>query len=132
MPIMDKLLGLATVGSAVANTALFHRFTTSLTNILALTLIGSLMAGLLLIGAYIAIYFGLVHYGLDPIAAIITVAVLLIITIATIFLLIAVRLRQLREISHYSIHSNLPNLSKIPSIVEAFMEGLFSSSHKRP
>lgn len=127
---MDKFLGLATVGSAVANAALLHRLVSNLTNILALTLVGAFMGGVLLSGGFFAIYFGLVHYGFAPYVATMTVAALIVMTMAVIFFLIAFRMRQLRELSRYSLRRDLPGLSQIAKIAEAFMEGLSTPKSK--
>jgi large-conductance mechanosensitive channel len=122
MSVTEKALSLVAVGSAVVNAASFHRLVSGLTHILALTFIGAWMGSVLLIGGFFAIYFGLVHYGLDPYAAAITVALLMFLMMASILLLVVTRIRHLREVSCRSLQ-NLPGLSQIANIAEAFMEG---------
>jgi|GEM_PF-3521134 hypothetical protein len=133
MSFIDKLVGLATVGSAVANTTVLHRVASGLTGILALTMIASLIGGALLIAGFYGVYLGLVYYGLNPYAAAVTVALLTIATLAILLLLLAVRLRHLKELSHYEVQRDLPGMSQIVKVVDAFMEGLLtprSNSHK--
>ena len=126
MPVIDKLLSLATVGSAVANTTLLPRLVSGLTGILALTVIAALMGGTLLISGFYAIYIALVSYGLDTRAAAVTVALLIFVTMAITLCLLVIRVRHLKELSHYEIRRDLPGLSQVIKVAEAFMEGLLT------
>lgn len=125
MSLVDKILGLITAGSAVANASVSHRLASRLADILVLTLIGSFIGGALIVGVFVAIYFGLVHYGLNPYAAGTMVALLMFVAMAAIFLLIALRMKQLRESSSKEFRRRLSTISPI-NIVEAFLEGLLA------
>jgi hypothetical protein len=125
--MIGKLMGLATVGSSLANVTLLHRFLASATSVVALTMISAFMCCVLLIGIFGATYISLVHYGLDPYAAAITVALIMIIMTGGCVSLTIIRLRQLREIPHHNMHRDIPGMSHISSIADAFMKGFLKS-----
>jgi len=124
MPIIDRLLGILGLGATIANVALLKRFLAGVTIVIALTAISSTMVGMLLIMGLYGLYMGLVHYGFDQEAAIITVSALALTVTAVLVALAIMRWRELKE---------MPDLMKSPIINEAgkladaFMDGFLGS-----
>lgn len=129
---MDKILGLVATGSVIANAASTHRITSGLVDILVLTLVGSLIASVLIVGAFLVVYLGLVHFGLNSYVAGLTVAILMFASMGIIFLIVALRMRRLRETSSRRFRHELLRISPMINVVEAFMEGLLWPHDKNP
>lgn len=122
--MLSKLMGLVTVGSAWAGTARLNRLLSGALNVVVLVIISALMCSFLLLGAFGAIYISLVHYGLDPYAAAITVAALMGVLTLTVVGVTVMKFRHLSDMSSQHIRSeSVPGLSNLNSIVDAFLEG---------
>ena len=131
MAIVEKLLGVATIGGALANVALLERFLTGITHVVALSVISGLMICLLLIGTFFGLYFGLTHYGLDPTVAALTVGALAFLITLGIIGLTVLKLRQLQELPVHAIHASMPVLAHLSSLAAAFIEGLLEQPARR-
>lgn len=129
--MLEKLLGLATIGSTFASVSLLHRFLTRLATVLALTIISALMTGVLLIGVFYAIYLGLTTNGLTHEAALLIVGALVLALTAG---LICITLRQLHIIKSLQpspMKQTFPGLSFVGSIAEAFLDGFSCHTKKK-
>jgi len=126
MSAISKLLGVATLGSTLASVALLRRFLSGVTSVVALVIVTAIMGCVLLLGALGAAYLGLVHYGLDPYVAALTVAAFMFLVVATLMGFTIIRLRHLRELPYHDLHPEIPNLSRISDIANAFMDGLLN------
>ncbi len=118
---VDKLLGLAGMGSSIANVSLLKRFLSGITVVLALTAISSTMIGMIAIVGFYGLYVALIHYGLEHSAAVVMVVSLALIVAGTLATMAAIRWRELREMPRI-IES--PLLSQVGKLAEAFMNGL--------
>ena len=127
MLILDKLLGIATVGSVVANATSLQRLLSGLTSILALTVIGTILGSVLLVGCFGALYMALVYFGLNIYAAAVMVSLLMFAAMAVVFLIVIVRLRQLRELTRNNMRTPYPGFSQVSKIFDAFIEGILET-----
>jgi len=127
MSSLDKLLGLAGMGSTIANVTLLKRLLSQVIIIVALTAISSLMTGAILIAGFYGLYLALLHYGTDPTAAIfITVGMALALTAAVAGFAVF-RWRQMHEASH---ETGGASLGRIGQIADAFIDGLLTGGKR--
>ncbi len=129
--MLGKLLSIATVGSTFANVALLRRFLSGVTGVVALVVVSAIMGCVILVAGLAAAYFGLIHYGLDPYAAALTIAVFMLLIMGLLIGLTAVRLRHLRELPYHDMYQELPSLSRVAGITDAFLDGLLNPVSSR-
>ncbi len=127
MSYIDKVLGIAGMGSTIANVSLLKRFLSGVTTVIALTAISSTMAGMLLLTAIYGLYLGLIHYGLEPVAAVVAMGSLALIITAILAWMAVMRWRELRELPHIMTHG--PLMGQVNRIADAFVDGLLSRRH---
>lgn len=122
---VDKLLGIAGMGSTIANISLLKRFLSGIAVVIALTAISSTMMGMLLIAGFYALYLSLVHHGLDPSIAALTVGggALLIVIVLGIFAVI--RWYELRDMPRL-LYMEAPIINRAHKLADAFINGLLS------
>jgi len=90
---------------------------------MVLAVVSAFMFCALLSGVFYMIYVYLVHYGLDPYVAGITLgAVALFVTIALVAVTVD-QLRQLRDLSHFSFAQIQKRLAECWNIAGAFIDG---------
>lgn len=125
--MISNLLGVASVGSALASAGIMHRFLLSMAKIMVLAIVCAFMLCALMVGVFVLLYFGLVHYGLDPTAVAMALgAVAFLLTVA----LAAATTYQLRRFRDHSAYSSSKSKSALPdlgSIVNAFIDGFLRS-----
>jgi len=122
---IDRLLGLAGMGSTIANVSMIKQFLSGIAVVVAFTAISGTMAGMLLTAGLYALYVSLMHHGLDPVAAAIMVSSLAVIIMAGFGGVALVQWRQLREIPRlFSIEK--PIIKRAHRLAEAFIEGLMT------
>ncbi len=127
--MLEKLLGLATIGSTYASLSLLHRFLVRLVAVLALTIISALMTGVLLMGLFYGLYCALISYGLVPDAAIILVGILMFVLTASLVCATISQIKKIRGLHPSPLYANLPGYSLISSLLESFMEGFSNHQH---
>jgi len=130
--MIGKLIGLASIGSSLANLAMVQRFLEGLIGVIVLSIVGAAMTSMLLIAGLYGSYRGLTYYGLDHEAALVMIASVAVLLTAAVIGFTLARLRHLREISLCALPQEFPHLAHIPSVINAFLEGLTkptSSSH---
>jgi hypothetical protein len=120
---MGRLKDLIAVTGMVTNIALLDSFLTGVTNVIALTVIAALMSGLCLVGGLLLLYLGMTHYGVEPFIAALVVTGAALFIAASLVITVVLKLRDLRKLSHYTSHSNLPIVSRIGRIADAFIDG---------
>ena len=128
--MLGKLLGVATVGSTLASVELIHRFLSGITKIIVLAIVSAFMLCALVISAFIVFYFSLVHYGLDPYVAVITIGAVAVFITTTLVLVTIDQTRQLRDLPHFSLCNFKNDLPDIGHIIRAFIDGLLSPRKK--
>jgi hypothetical protein len=129
MSYMDKILGIAGMGSTLANVSMLRRFLTGVTVVIALTAVSSTMAGMIIIVALYGLYLALMHHGLDPQAAVIAVSAFAVIITALLATLAFVRWRQLKDMPHF-MNSETSIASQVHQLVDAFVGGLLSGRER--
>lgn len=128
--MLEKLLGLATIGSTFASVSLLHRFLMRLAIVLALTIISALMAGALLIGLFYGLYSVLTSYGLSPDAALVVVGILILIITASLITFTMYQLRMIKNLQPSPLRSTFPGFSFISELGESFLEGFSKAPHR--
>jgi len=124
--MIGKLIGVATVGSTLASVGLLHRFLSGIAKIVILSVISAFMLCALMAGSFYMAYFFLVHYGLDPYAAGITVGIAAsLITLALVVLTI-IQFRQLHDLTHRSLHPYRAGFPEIGNVAHAFIDGFLN------
>ena len=121
--MIEKLLSIATVGSAFANAGILQRLIVDVTKLMALTIITAIMGCTLLIGLFTGIYYSLIHFGLEPFAAAATLIGFMFLLTLLLIAFTVTRLRQMRSVHFVQLHRDIPGLSRIVGIGEAFIDG---------
>lgn len=124
--MLEKLLGLATIGSTFASVSLLHRFLSRLALLLALVIISALMTGVLLIGIFYGIYCLLTAYGSSPEAALMIVGGLVFALTATLVFVTLHQMRCIKSLQPSPFKQTFPGLNFVGGIAEAFLDGLHS------
>lgn len=127
---VDKLLGLAGVGSTIANISLLRRFLSGVAVVIALTAISSTMAGMLLIAGFYALYLSLIHHGLDPTIAAVTIGGVALIIVIVLAVMAVMRWYQLRDMPRL-LHVESPLIDQASKLAEAFISGLLTERSPR-
>lgn len=125
--MISNLLGVASVGSALASASIMHRFLSSMARIMVLAIVCAFMLCALMVGVFMVLYFGLVHYGFDPTSVAValgTVAILLTIALAAAT---AHQIRRFRDRSAYSLSRSSNGLPDLGNIANAFLDGFLRS-----
>jgi len=125
--MLDKLIGLTTIGSTLAGLTMLQRFLAGVTGVLALTVVSALMSGLILMGGFITAYFTLVHYGVEPMLAALTVTSATCMVTALLIIFTLIKVRRLKEMSQHHLYRDVPSLAHIGDIASAFIKGLKAS-----
>jgi hypothetical protein len=124
--MIGKLLGVASVGSALASVGLMQRFLSGITKVVILAVVSAFMLCALLAGGFTMAYFCLVHYGLDQFAAGIAVGIVAFFITAALVTLTIVQLRQLRDLTQHILHPYRIDLPDIGNVANAFIDGLLN------
>jgi len=124
--MFGKIMGLATLGSGLANIRLLQRFLSGIATVVALTVISAILVGMLLTAAFIGLFFLLTHFGLDPVAAGILVIAGAVLLVGLFVALTVARINELRDLPNRSLNFDLPSLAKITDIFESFIGGFTS------
>jgi len=119
--MLNKFVGMASIGSSFANIALLQRFLEGIVGVIALTILSAMMAGMLIMSAFYGLYLGLTRYGLDPDAALVAVVAIGSFLTAALSALTVARLRQLRELPLRT--APMPTLSRLTNVTHAFIDG---------
>src|SRR5262249_31128284 len=116
--------------STIANISMFKRFLSGIAVIVALTAIGSILAGMLLVVGFFGLYFGLVHHGLDPLIAAVTVSGLALIIVIVLAVWAVIRWYQLREMPRL-LYMEQPLIDRAGRLADAFINGLLAVRTRR-
>jgi hypothetical protein len=128
--MISKLIGLASIGGAFMNVSMLQRFLSGITSVIALTVMGALTASMLIACAFFGIYISLVRYGMETEAAFITVLGLVFFLTVALAGLAWLRLQRLRELPyHIMLRRDIPVVSKVHGVVNAFLDGLTDEDH---
>jgi len=124
--MIGKLLSVATVGSTLAGVGLIHRFLSDIAGIIILAIVSAFMFCILLAGGISVAYFCLVHYGLDPYAAGITMGIVAFFITISFVTLTVHKLNQLRDLTHRSLNPAKLGLFDISNVTHAFIDGFLN------
>ena len=128
MSQLNRLLGITAIGVGIAKARIVQRLVKDLAYIITLAIATGLMAGALLIGLFYIAYQGLTHFGLEPMAAQILVALLVAGTIAVFLYATTLRLRCLRTIPGQIIQEEFPFSSRLNGMADSFLDGFLAPS----
>lgn len=124
--MFEKLMGIATVGSALANVTLLHRFLSRFVVVVAFTVISALLTGAILIALFYEAYWELTEHGLASDVAVGALTILAIFLTALFAWLTLAHLRRLRGTPNI-LQQHFPAFSHLGGIVDAFVDGLLDS-----
>ncbi len=125
--MISNLLGVASVGSVLASANIMHRFLSSMAKIMVLAIVCAFMLCALLVAVFVALYFGLVRYGLDPVDVTMALGAVALLLTITLVAATAHQLRRFRDHSAYSLPKSNSPWPDLGSIVNAFIDGFLNS-----
>jgi predicted PurR-regulated permease PerM len=127
--MLGKIMGLASLGSSLANVRLLQRFLSGVASVIALTVVSAILVGLLLASAFVGMFFALEHFGLEPlVAGLLVIAMVLLVVGGCVGLALA-KIRELRDLPNNSLNFEVPSIAKFTSAVEAFIDGFVQHKH---
>ncbi|MFY9288898.1 MAG: hypothetical protein WAO98_10405 [Alphaproteobacteria bacterium] len=119
-------MSLTSVGSTWASMAVLQRFLAGVVNVVVLTIVSAVMCCVLLVGSFIAVYYGLLHYGFDTMTSALIVGTMMILVTGALVGVTILRLQHLRALTKHSMPRELPGVNQISGIADAFMDGLLN------
>ncbi len=122
---MEKLLILINIMQKSGSQRMIAQLVLGITIIIGLTFTLAIMVSAVFLGALFAIYFALMQYGVEPQAAMLTIAIAAIFIILSLVMLIISRLRQLRQLPKFCSKYS-PFSSCAISTLDAFTAGLMA------
>lgn len=122
---MEKLLATLFFIQRARGRRLFQRLLPNIIMVIGLMIIISIIVSALLIGGLVAGYFTLIHYGMEPQAAMITIAISTLLTIVMLVLLTLSCLQRLRQIPQTLLEES-PLISRAMETLNAFTDGLMA------
>jgi hypothetical protein len=126
MSVLDKLIGLATVGSSISSAYQLKRLMPKIVKAVVLAVLTSMMAMFLAAACLGAFYLGLVNAGYDPLEAMLIIGgLLLLVTLAFLGLTLK-HFFVVRENMHHVLRPKIPIASSVQDIIEAFLDGFLS------
>lgn len=125
--MINKLLGVASVGSILASANIMHRFLSSMAKIMVLAIVCGFMLCALIVGFFAVLYFSLVHYGLDPTAAAMGLGATALLLTVTLMAAITHQLRRFGDHSAYSMPKSRSDWPDLGNIANAFLDGFLSN-----
>jgi hypothetical protein len=125
MSTIEKVIGVAGMGTTIANASLLKRFLSDMTMVVALTAISGTMVGMILIVGFYGLYLTLMHNGLQEVAAILTVGGIVLVIAATLAGMAYSRWRQLHDLPGNMLEES-PIISNLSKLAESFMDGLMA------
>lgn len=126
LPI-GKILGLISIGGAIAESPLPRKLLSGMATVAGLTVVTGMMIGTLMVGALYAAYYALVDYGVSPESALVTVA-----GIATVITIILISVtvhyvKSLFEMPRLLPESQSSSIAgKVTGIADSFVDGLLT------
>lgn len=131
MSTIDRLLGLAGMGSTIANISFLKRFLSGVAVVVALTAVSSTILGMLLVAGLYALYISLVHHGLDPAVAALTASGIALAIVIALAVLAIMRWYQLRDMPRLFDNMEAPIINRVSRLADAFISGLLADRPRR-
>lgn len=129
---LGSLIALVLAGRRnAASPALVQRFLTGIAVVVGLAVTLGLCAGSLVIAGLYCAYNGLISHGLEPAAALLSVAVLIVLIIVMLVVVLREKIRSLREMPGTIIQAEAPIVSEVRQTVTAFIDGLTGKNENR-
>jgi len=125
--MISNLLGVASVGSTLASASIMHRFLSSMAKIMVLAIVCAFMLCALMVGVFVALYFGLVHYGLDPVTVGIALGIAALLLTVSLAAATTHQLRRFRDHSAFSLPRSRSDWPDLGNIANAFIDGFLGS-----
>jgi hypothetical protein len=122
--MIDKLLGMAAVGSTLVNATLLHRFLSGIASIVMLAIVGAFLVCCLLAGGFALAFLELLHNGFDPYTAGLALGGIGFAITAVLLTLTMMRIRSLLELSAGNFLRHGYGTSDIGAIIDGFIAGL--------
>ena len=113
-----------TISSSIISATAARRLLSRLVVVLALTVIGAIMAGALIIMAFYGFYCGLIALGATTGPAVILLLLLAVACLAGMGVVIQKEMNGLKQSLPRNVSDYVPNMSSIMTTIEAFVAGL--------
>ncbi len=117
MPSANRWLDVALLLRPLLQGASMRRVLPKVATVLALALVGSILAAAILLGLFYALYSALLLCAYTPLVALLLTLAAASITLGLVLLLLRRQLRQLPR-------STLPSTERVTGMVDAFLDGL--------
>lgn len=130
MPMLNKLLGVATLGSTWGSVVVLSRFVSGAARLVALTIITAFLCCLLLLAGFAVVYYGLVSYGLEPYVAAVAVALMIFLTTVILGILTLTHIQKLRDLMRRRLSPSASLPSRVEGLANAFLDGLTRKSSR--
>jgi len=122
---MDKLLAIASLGQRAYGRWLFQRLLSGIIVTIGLVFITCMMISAMLVSGLYVSYFALLHYGMQPSAAIIIISMTAILIIVVLVILTLSCLHHLRRMPRTLLKKS-PITSRAMDALDAFTDGLMA------
>ena len=124
MALLEKLCGILMANRTLYNTLLVEDLLWGIFIFILLAVVAGVLIGGLLIGSFYAVYLALIHYGLEPNAALIALGGLAVILFSVLGMCLCSRVDRLQNRFQHclSFQSLVP--SGLLAVIESFVEGL--------
>lgn len=125
--MISNLLGIASVGSGLANTNLIRRCLSSLAKIMVLAIVCGFLFCALIVGGFVALYFSLANYGFDPVSVRIALGIVAILLTVTLTVMTMRQLRCFRDNLAYGLPKVQSAWPDLGNIANAFIDGFLGN-----
>ncbi len=133
MSTIAKILGLMLAGRSVADsTPMFGRLLSGIAAVVALAILSSILAGVLVVGMIYAAYAALVAHGLEPNAAMMIMAGVIIIMTGLMVNQLFVTIRRIKHIPAQVLVRKNPLAERATKLGFAFVDGFMSQPPQAP
>ncbi|MDR3449546.1 MAG: hypothetical protein P4M15_07355 [Alphaproteobacteria bacterium] len=130
--LLDKILSIASLGQAVAGVTVTRKFISDLVVVLALAIIGAILAGGLVIGCLLILHMVFLSHGLEPaLAAGLTIGVALLL-LGGVVAGIMYRIRMMRGLPSPLVQGEALISSTVHSVIRGFYKGLTAPLPPKP
>jgi peptidoglycan/LPS O-acetylase OafA/YrhL len=127
--MIGKLLGAAAMHRTfTSGHSLFKEILYTIAMFVLLSVIAGMVVGALFIAAFYAAYLGLLHFGLDPQAAQITITAIAALVVCVLVAGIYEQLHKLHDAPKQLLHLQSPIGTRVNSLVDAFIDGLMGEN----
>ena len=133
MSLLGKIIGVMMAKRTIADvTPMFHRLLVGIAAIVVLSILSSLLAGVLMLGLIYAAFTALVNHGLEPEAAMMIIGAVIVILTAFMVNQIFVSIKKIKHIPAQVLPKQNPLADRATKAGYAFIDGFMSGPPATP